>query len=268
MFGIDLSNHQKGIDLSNFKFDFGIVKATEGMDFVDKSFRDHVAQLTRLNKLIGCYHFARPDNQNTVDKMKKAAEHFVTTVSGAGLLGKAILVLDWEKSPTNKYDLIEAFMNEVYSMIGVAPMIYANTAFFKQAAKDNWVCPYEIWLAKWPVKTEMQEFPEKSWIYQYFPEKINNKNWKIWQFTSNGHVPGWYGRVDYNYAETSATDWKLDALGSKHIEYLSYDMEWAISKKLFLGYNDGTYRESAHMTRGELATVLRRFYNMIEEEKK
>ena len=70
MYGIDISNHQRNIDLTAGKYDFAIIKATEGVSFKDLSFEKFAVQLTGLNKLVGCYHFARPDLHGTVSDME------------------------------------------------------------------------------------------------------------------------------------------------------------------------------------------------------
>ena len=52
MYGIDISNWQKNIDLTAGKYDFAIIKATEGIGFKDKSFHKFAVQLTKLNKMM------------------------------------------------------------------------------------------------------------------------------------------------------------------------------------------------------------------------
>ena len=104
MYGIDISNWQKNIDLTAGKYDFAIIKATEGVGFKDPSFEKFAVQLTELNKLVGCYHFARPDLHGTISSMEKEADWFITVVRNAGLLNTAILVLDWETEPMDRED--------------------------------------------------------------------------------------------------------------------------------------------------------------------
>ena len=56
--GIDISNWQRGFDLASTKPDFVIVKATEGLNFVDKTCDGFVQDAIKLNIPFGYYHFA------------------------------------------------------------------------------------------------------------------------------------------------------------------------------------------------------------------
>ena len=60
--GIDISKWQTGIDLSKVDCDFVIVKATEGIGYVDRKCDSFYQQAKRLGKKLGFYHFARPRN--------------------------------------------------------------------------------------------------------------------------------------------------------------------------------------------------------------
>ena len=62
LYGIDISHWQNGLDLSKIMADFIIIKATEGIKFVDSKCDHFYQQAKSLNKLLGFYHFARPQN--------------------------------------------------------------------------------------------------------------------------------------------------------------------------------------------------------------
>ena len=94
MYGMDISSYQSKLDLTKGTYDFAIMKATEGVGFTDKAFHNFAVQLTELDKLVGCYHFARPDLHGTVSGMEKEADWFIQKVKDEGLLNKSILVLD------------------------------------------------------------------------------------------------------------------------------------------------------------------------------
>ena len=64
MRGIDISKWQSGIDLSAVNADFVIVKATEGIGYVDKSCDGFFQKALSLGKKLGFYHFARPTANN------------------------------------------------------------------------------------------------------------------------------------------------------------------------------------------------------------
>ena len=56
MKGIDISNHQAGIDLARVPFDFVICKATEGTGFVDRYCDGFIQAALGLGRKTGVYH--------------------------------------------------------------------------------------------------------------------------------------------------------------------------------------------------------------------
>lgn len=44
------------------------------------------------------------------------------------------------------------------------------------------------------------------------------------------------------------------------------DMEWAVENGLFKPLNDGTYRHQELCTREEVASILKRFYELIQKD--
>lgn len=265
MYGIDISNYQKTLDLTKFNFDFAMVKATEGRNNKCPVFETQVEQLTRLNKLIGCYHYARPDLNGTVSLMQEEAANFVAAIRKMGLLGKAILVLDWEQSPTNRYDLAKAWLDKVEDLTGVTPFIYASTSTIR--ANKSFYTAWPLWVAAWPSTGKVNHPAGIEWITNQCPHDIP---WLIWQYTSNGAVNGYSGRVDLDYTTLTESSWDdFATAGIKEakkegvIEELTDDMKWAINNGLMKGYFDGTYRPTEPLTRQAAATLLRRLYNLV-----
>ena len=176
MKGIDISKYQK--DISNFNgVDFVIVKATEGVGYVDKSCDTLYQKAKAQGKLLGIYHFARPDLGNSAEQ---EADYFIDNVKG--YLNETILVLDWEAKALNyPVSWAKAFLDRVYARTGVKPMIYmsespVNDRDWSSVANAD----YGLWVAK------------------YSNNKPNCKWWKfyaIWQYGDNGNING-YAPVD------------------------------------------------------------------------
>src|SRR5690606_6747854 len=61
-YGQDVSNYQPTHDWAASGADFGIVKATEGVDFKDKTFARHWKELAKHDVVRGAYHFGHPKN--------------------------------------------------------------------------------------------------------------------------------------------------------------------------------------------------------------
>ena len=258
MYGIDISNWQKNIYLTEGKYDFAIIKATEGVSFVDPSFKKFAVQLTRLNKLVGCYHFARPDRHGTISDMEKEADWFISVVRNAGLLNKAILVLDWETEPMDREDLLNAFILRVENQTGITPFIYGSKSKLK-SWKNWWAinhCP--IWMAAWPsiLRTPAGVDPG-------FTKPDKTVNWSIWQYSSKGTYPNYNGNIDLDYCELTADEWKkLAGVKTEPIkapEVITEDMQWAIDNGIFSGYGNGKYGPKDPLTREQAAAILKRF---------
>lgn len=259
MYGIDISNIQRNIDLYEGTYHFAICKATEGKTFVDKSVQGYIRVLTELNKYIGLYHYARPDINNTQDKIMKEGHHFIDTVKTLGMMGRAILVIDWEGSGTERKDLLVTLINVIRNETGITPFVYANTSVLSTINNILSDLEVPIWGAMWDFgngRFAGESLPLES-LKRFKPE------WKIWQYTSNGKYPGYAGRIDLDYSNLTPTDWKWYA-GDRQ-EKLSDDMKWAIENGLFYGYADGTYRPNEPLKRGAAASLMRRLYDLIKE---
>lgn len=260
MYGIDISNYQKDIDLTKGIYDFAIIKATEGATFVSNSFYIFSDQLIKLNKLIGCYHFARPDLHQTIKEMEMEADHFIEVVKDGNLLNRAILVLDWEKEPFDREDLVQAWVLRVESQTGLTPFIYGSRSKLN-GWKNWWVmkhCP--IWMAVWPNIKRYQVGVDPGLT---IPDKT--VNWSIWQYSSTGQYPGFYGHIDLDYCEFNKDTW-LKMAGYKEEpakEVINKDMQWAIMNKLLVGYEDGKYHPKDNLTREQMASLLRRYNQAI-----
>ena len=94
MNGIDISSWQSGIDLAKVPCDFVIIKATEGLTYVNPDCDRAYQQGLKLGKKLGVYHFAGKNGAS------QEAEYFVNNIKG--YIGKALLALDWEGSGVSR----------------------------------------------------------------------------------------------------------------------------------------------------------------------
>ena len=262
MYGIDISNYQSSIDLTKGKYDFAIIKATEGIGFVDKSFSKFAVQLTKLNKLIGCYHFARPDLNGSVSGMENEARHFVSTIEKQGLKGKAILVLDWETEPMDRPDLIEVWADKVTEITGAIPFIYGSKSKLSSWQSYEIVKSLPKWMAVWPSLKRYE-----AGVNPILSLPSTTFEWKIWQYSNVGTYPGFKGNVDLDNAIITPEDWVRYAGGREEEkkEVLTEDMKWAISIGLFQGYKDGKFRPEDPLTREQAATLFYRYNKYISD---
>lgn len=104
-------------------FEGVVVKATEGVGYVDSSCDAHYQRAKGQGKLLGVYHYARPDLGNSAEA---EAEFFVNNIKG--YIKEAVLVLDWESA--NKWDTgwAKRWLDKVKELTGVKPLIYMSSS--------------------------------------------------------------------------------------------------------------------------------------------
>jgi GH25 family lysozyme M1 (1,4-beta-N-acetylmuramidase) len=163
LYGIDISHHNK-YNLPKFSmFDFIIMKATEGISFVDPCLKQYISMLKK-DQLYGFYHFARPER----NRAKEEAKNFINTI---GIDGEnAMLVLDWEGQALRQpIEWALEWLNEVEKAYGKKPLIYCSSWYTK---KCRLLLQNDIglWVAHYTKK-------DKPTIYTY-------PAYALWQYTS------------------------------------------------------------------------------------
>jgi len=175
LFGTDQSKWQPD---NVTEGDFIIVKATEGASYVDMSC-DIKYQINKAaGKLLGVYHFARPDLNSAEDE----ANFFVDSIRG--YIGEAILVLDWEQPGTQHMTAwAKAWLDKVRELTGIKPLIYMSASVIRA---NDWsavaASDYGLWVAGYPDLRDSFELPD--FIYDISPWPF----YALWQFTNSGGV--------------------------------------------------------------------------------
>lgn len=192
--GIDISKWQ-GVGTGDQAEDFVIVKATEGDGYTDPSCDAHYQRAKGQGKLLGVYHFARPDLGNSAEA---EATWFVNQITG--YIGEAILVLDWEVQQW-RTDWAKAFLDKVYALTGVRPMIYmsasqVNAYDWSAVARD-----YGLWIAGYPAQYNVANPPAPSGVGDMPYGRGAWNTYCIWQYTSSA------GRLDKDIANLDRESW-------------------------------------------------------------
>lgn len=196
--GIDISAWQRGIDTAAVPSDFVIIKATEGLGYVNGDCDRAYQQAKVAGKKLGVYHFADGNSSGTAE-----ADYFVDNV--AGYIGEAILVLDWEThAVTRGTGYAKAFLDRVQARTGIKPIIYMSGSVVNEWDWSAVVAgDYGLWVAYystgscdgyWP---EAPMYPISDWAGA-----------AMLQYTSGGYLPGWSDRLDLNvfYGDHAAWD--------------------------------------------------------------
>lgn len=195
--GIDVSHHNP---IPNWRvvldqnISFAYIKATEGTTHQDRNYPYNYDLAKKENIIVGSYHFYTFSLSG-----KEQANHFLKTAKFT--TGDMLPAIDVEHSPANPYNKDKEYManvikelkvleNELYEHFGVHPVIYTNNDCHKLYIKGN--------------------FPDNIiWICDLHKEPADNiKNWRIWQFSHKGELPGIDGNVDLNYYRYSYEEFK------------------------------------------------------------
>lgn len=197
--GIDISSWQRDINLSAVKADFVIVKATEGIGYVDKSCDMLFQKALSLGKKLGFYHFARPTNDPV-----READFFYNNCRG--YFGKGIPILDWESGNTSNVMWAKRWLDRVYQLSGVKPVIYMSESVVNA---NNWSAvaaeDYGLWVAKY-----RDNNPDYNYSMASAGSRPKVKWWPfycMWQWTSSGRLNGYNGNLDCNVFYGDAATW-------------------------------------------------------------
>lgn len=203
--GIDISHHQKGIDLGVIDTDFVIIKATEGNGYTDEMCDTFYQKAKSLGKKLGVYHFARPDLGNSAEA---EADWFIKET--LGYHKEAMLILDWESGNLKDTTWARKWLDRVYSKTGVRPVIYMSASVMRSADWGDVVAgDYGLWVANYgsndgtAQNSVFDKYPLKYWSF-----------YALWQYTSTGKLNGYNGNLDLNYFSGDTTAWDKYAGGS------------------------------------------------------
>ena len=248
MNGIDISHHQRVIDLSVVPADFVICKASQGKTYVDDKFTTYMQQLEKLGKLAGAYHYANGSG------VEAEADHFVDVVRP--YLGKIILAIDWENNKDPKtgkndnpkfvagdYKYCEQLLVAVEKKTGITPFLYMSKSVARQF---KWEVGrrFPFWCAQYK-KTPPTTYVSNPWT--------DSKGWGAWngceifQYSSKGRLIGYNDDLDLDLAYITAEQWLLYAKGNykpvlntrpvlKKGDINEYVLAWQYYLNL-LGYN-------------------------------
>jgi lysozyme len=194
--GIDVSHHQANIDWNdvrdmqdkNLKIGFAFIKATEGLNDIDNTFRRNWFKAREAQVPRGAYHYFIASKSG-----KAQAENFIENV----VLQKGDLppVLDIERTfGVSEQDLQQRardWLTVVEKQYKIKPIIYTNVDFYENFLAGSFD-DYPLWVAHYLV----QDKPRIK------------RNWLFWQHNETGHVNGIDAYVDFNVFSGDSTAFK------------------------------------------------------------
>ena len=150
------------------------------------------------------YHFARPEKYSAIDEAKFFYE------KTKNYYGKAIPILDWESSGKSNVKWAKEWLDAIYNITGVKPMIYMSESVVNAY---NWSevanADYGLWVAKYGDKKI-----DKNYDMTNAGKKPSVKWWKViamWQWTSVGRLDGYSNNLDCDVFYGNKSTWNAYA---------------------------------------------------------
>lgn len=183
--GIDISNWQKGIDLTAVPGDFFISKATQGTGYVSPDCARQVEQGRAAGKLFGIYHYISGGNAN------REAEFHIKNIEN--WIGLGVIALDWEQGENSAWGdigYLDQMTKRVIELTGIPPMLYGSASVYKQLKQvaDKYNCG--LWIAQYP-NYNATGYLDTPWNEGAYSCAIR-------QYSSSGRLPGYNGNLDLN----------------------------------------------------------------------
>ena len=182
--GVDVSHYSGSInwtDVAKQGISFAFIKATEGIDWIDPTFKTNWEGAKQAGLIRGAYHFFVMD-----DDPQTQADWFVNSI---GPLNSYELppVVDVEQSTTMSPEAfatkLKTFLAAVESKTGLKPMIYTDPNWWNKHGTDDFGA-YPLWIADYNVGEPT------------IPTGWNT--WTFWQFKGDQSVTGIGADVDLN----------------------------------------------------------------------
>lgn len=183
--GFDISHYQGKIDWQQLSTDpnagFVYLKATEGANIIDNTYKQNLLQARQHGIKVGSYHFFRPNNS--------AVEQFNNFRSCFDPHHQDLLpMVDVEVMPSGiSKSRFDACLSDLLQLIekeyGRRPIIYTGKNFYNKHFHGSSFSSYKFWIAAYADEQ---------------PELNEGDDYLIWQYSAKGRAKGIKGYVDTN----------------------------------------------------------------------
>jgi lysozyme len=184
IYGFDISHHQGEIDWDEIALDpksgYIFLKATEGSNFVDRTYKHNFSEAKRVGLKVGSYHFFRPNISGEIQ-----FRHFISNIDYKKQ--DLLPIIDVEIHPGRRmslstfYKRLDTMLELVTKIIGKRPIIYTGKNFYNKYFANGRYSKYPFMIASY---TDEE------------PILKNEDDYVIWQFTATGVAKGVRGDID------------------------------------------------------------------------
>lgn len=208
--GLDISHYQAQVDWQKLKksgCEFVFLKATEGGDYVDRTFATRREECKAVGIPVGAYHFFRPKTAvmlqianfvGTVGRIQPGEMRPVLDVEVPSLwnglseeelsVERAELRAQWNSIKIeDRVKMVVQWCEAVEAGCGLPPIIYMSSSFAGEVLGN---APE---LARWTLWVAHYTTAADPWVPAPW------SNWTFWQYTDKGSIEGVPGHVDLNW---------------------------------------------------------------------
>ena len=185
--GIDISSWQQGANLKeamNLGYEIAIFKATEGVNFKDKSFETFYKEGREIGLKVGAYHF-----MSDITPPKDQARDFWNAIKDKKLDILPVLDIEKENHGRNKKQVTDRcieFLEKFKELSGLDCIIYTYTSFIN-SYMDSRLSKYRLWIADYGKNDGTKQKPGENNVWS---------KWVGFQYTSKGRIKSFPSGVD------------------------------------------------------------------------
>lgn len=207
--GTDVSEYQGDIHwdaLKQFSWDgyaihFVFVRATMGINRVDRKFFHNWKEAGRVRIPRGAYHYYDAGISPVAQ-----ARHFMKTLDKARGDWQLPPVVDVEEarglSPKALSNEVRLFCNEIEAVMGIRPILYTGATFYHDYIHGE-LPDLPLWVAHYKARS---------------PRISAKKSWLFWQFSEEARLNGICGSVDLNVFNGSKAHFEAYLEGIKTLK--------------------------------------------------
>lgn len=175
--GVDISVHNDKVNYDGLReagIECVIIKATEGVDFIDKRFEEHYENVNGKFPYIGSYHYF----SEKTDPIEQANDYY-EQIKNKGFNVRPVLDIEantYGRNRTQVTDRALLFLNQLQALTGIVPIVYTYVSFAEEYL-DERLKDYPCWIAHYGVDT-----PNGTHIW--------GSNYAGHQYTESGNLCG------------------------------------------------------------------------------
>jgi lysozyme len=214
---IDISKYQVVTDWNAVasKVKLAAIRATVGDYYSDGSFESHWNGAGNSGMLRTAYHVIAPADPTNIRKISAEAQMALFFKAMGDKQADVPVVLDCELNRNQTQECITSItakcIDLVYQKYGKYPLIYTRKTWWDYyTAQHPLFSLCDLWAARYSLTLT------GPWSDGYYKFR-DWTDWKIWQYSSTGTIPGIVGAVDLDWFNGSASD-LLEYSGKRTIE--------------------------------------------------